>query len=544
MEYGADLGDKIIDFSSKNPEEAKQIFANYGKVVGLANIAFKNINTLFEANKSDIQFTEQAYENLLRQAKNLLLASCDIETKGSSIMPVYGKFAEMTNLQECHGLFKEIISDVEKFNSLPKDMDTFANEGINMIDRYLFDNKNFDLILSKEVQLLLIGEELPQDLKDKLSNFNVNVQNIDAHNYQDVINALLRSNALGLMFDSRKLTKEEKDNIFYAYEGLFQEYGGIKRQIQTVELDPENPSPPINESVMPFSFGISAGTDLIEEKILTLKDLLIAQESPDFLKSDFIAEKIKYVHDVEKFDLRSIEQKTTDTTLSLHNLEDTFSNYEKKFKRKINKVIEFGIGYGRLSLPLIKEGIDVVGVDVSERNLDLLSSSYQHMAGSRKGHLTIVKANFADKFFWIPGQIGDLPDCVTIMWHTFNFSGSPSDQLWALRNANKHIKKDGLLVIEVPDRNFGEYRDALADYYKKHPDVLPGTIEDAPPKKGSQITSEEEGTVVPRYFPGRDELRRLIEQAGFKDVNLKTYFVRDAAGRPVIKELLYTAIKA
>lgn len=100
-------------------------------------------------------------------------------------------------------------------------------------------------------------------------------------------------------------------------------------------------------------------------------------------------------------------------------------------------VLELGVGTGRIAIPLARRGIRVVGLEASRRMLDVLR-------GKEGGDLVeAVKGNFSDF---------DLNEQFSVVFMSCNtLYALPSQDLQAacLRCAARHLKDDGLLVVEV-----------------------------------------------------------------------------------------------
>jgi len=103
-----------------------------------------------------------------------------------------------------------------------------------------------------------------------------------------------------------------------------------------------------------------------------------------------------------------------------------------------------------------------------------------------------------------------------------------------------------VIMIEIPDRNFGLYSQAIRQFEEKTEGKYPfGTVVDAPATHGGASDQESEIS-APRYFPGTKELYDLLAEVGFGNAYNETYFVRTqtADGKTgLIKEDLFVAEK-
>lgn len=105
-------------------------------------------------------------------------------------------------------------------------------------------------------------------------------------------------------------------------------------------------------------------------------------------------------------------------------------------------ILELGCGTGRVLQPLVAAGHTVTGVDISPALLNLARAKTRDMQ-----HATRLTVHQADL------RTFDLPD------HTFAFAfctsntlmhlGTQTDQLAVLRNAHRHLRPGGFLLIDL-----------------------------------------------------------------------------------------------
>ncbi len=123
-------------------------------------------------------------------------------------------------------------------------------------------------------------------------------------------------------------------------------------------------------------------------------------------------------------------------------------------------VLEMGCGTGRVALAMAKAGIDVVGIDISPRMVDV---------ATRKAKA----ANLGDKAHF---QVGDMLDAhaegefglVTFPYRSFQSMLTVEDQKEALQNASAHLKPGGMLMLDVfvPDiEQLGNQRDEAVPFH-------------------------------------------------------------------------------
>lgn len=101
------------------------------------------------------------------------------------------------------------------------------------------------------------------------------------------------------------------------------------------------------------------------------------------------------------------------------------------------RVLEFGVGTGRLAIPLAARGVEVHGVDNSERMLAVLRS--KPAAAAIKTYLGDVTTIRIPESFQL----------VFIAFSTIYLMGSQQAQVECFRNAARHLPAGGRFLLEV-----------------------------------------------------------------------------------------------
>ena len=116
-------------------------------------------------------------------------------------------------------------------------------------------------------------------------------------------------------------------------------------------------------------------------------------------------------------------------------------SYLKKFLRKKQKILDLACGYGRFTIPLAKQGYTIQGIDISPNLI-------------AKAKRTAKNEGLNLKF-----QIGDmrkLPydndsfDSIICMWSAFIELSKEKDQIKALKEMLRILKKGGFAFLEMP----------------------------------------------------------------------------------------------
>ncbi len=101
------------------------------------------------------------------------------------------------------------------------------------------------------------------------------------------------------------------------------------------------------------------------------------------------------------------------------------------------RALEFGIGTGRIALPLQERGVSVDGIDFSAAMLSRLKA--------KPGAETIeaLEGDFATT------AMGDTYDLVFLVFNTINNLTTQAEQVACFENAARHLVSGGYFVIEV-----------------------------------------------------------------------------------------------
>lgn len=121
-------------------------------------------------------------------------------------------------------------------------------------------------------------------------------------------------------------------------------------------------------------------------------------------------------------------------------LEEDLALYEQFARRGETPCLELGVGTGRVALPLVGQGIRVVGLDASPFMLARLRSSLDADAASR---MRLVDGDMRDF------DLGERFDLVYCALNTFEHLLSTEDQLATLRCVARHLTPGGLFVFQL-----------------------------------------------------------------------------------------------
>jgi SAM-dependent methyltransferase len=125
-------------------------------------------------------------------------------------------------------------------------------------------------------------------------------------------------------------------------------------------------------------------------------------------------------------------------------------HYRRLALRLRGPVLELGCGSGRIALPLIKEGIDVVGIDLSADMLARGAERYRSVAGASKGRLHLVQADL--RRFALARRF----PLVICAFNTFMHLYEIDDIQAALQRVREHLAPGGTFALDVlnPDLKY------------------------------------------------------------------------------------------
>lgn len=111
--------------------------------------------------------------------------------------------------------------------------------------------------------------------------------------------------------------------------------------------------------------------------------------------------------------------------------------YKKEAKKAGGKVLEIGCGTGRIYLELLKEGVDVHGIDISQSMLDELKRKAKGLALEPKVSLGDMR-NF---------RLNERFALIIVPFRSFLYNLTSEDQLKSLKNFKRHLLKGGRLIL-------------------------------------------------------------------------------------------------
>lgn len=127
----------------------------------------------------------------------------------------------------------------------------------------------------------------------------------------------------------------------------------------------------------------------------------------------------------------------------IHDYADDIPLYTEFAKAARGLVLECGVGTGRLTIPLAKAGINIVGIDVNERMLTIARAKLAKEPPNVQKRVKLVKADMRNF------KLKEKFSLVIIPFNTFLHMLSVEDQEATLTSIRQHLLPKGLLIISV-----------------------------------------------------------------------------------------------
>ena len=133
--------------------------------------------------------------------------------------------------------------------------------------------------------------------------------------------------------------------------------------------------------------------------------------------------------------------------LIYHHVRDGVDNkfYLDKISEAKGRVLEAGVGTGRLFIDALSSGADIYGIDISPAMLEVLSHKLPGEQHKRFSLQNIIDFHFDDKF-----------DLIIAPFRVFMHLIDKEDQLKALNNVFHYLNPGGNFIFDafVPDLNY------------------------------------------------------------------------------------------
>jgi ubiquinone/menaquinone biosynthesis C-methylase UbiE len=207
-----------------------------------------------------------------------------------------------------------------------------------------------------------------------------------------------------------------------------------------------------------------------------------------------------------------------------HNMRDAVDNeyFQNEIQRSGGKILEIGVGTGRLFINALNQGADIHGLDISESMLEILYKKLQRDQHYRISQQNIINFSFDFKFNLIIAPF-------RVIMHLLNIE----EQIKAIDNVYNHLNSNGRFIFDafIPDLNQlikginnqmdfeGEYDSGqkIRRFVSTSPNLINQTIQ-----VNFHLEWEEKNElkhddwILPLRFFFRYELEHLLERTKFE----------------------------
>jgi SAM-dependent methyltransferase len=211
-----------------------------------------------------------------------------------------------------------------------------------------------------------------------------------------------------------------------------------------------------------------------------------------------------------------------------HNVRDSVDSeyFLNEISSTKGKILEVGVGTGRLFMNSLNRGADIYGLDISESMLEVLKKKLQKDQFERISLQNIIDFRFDFKFDLVIAPF-------RVMMHLLN----KEEQLKAINNVYDHLNKGGRFIFDVfvpdPDylkKGFDNFTDFEGEFEKgkkvkrvvsSFPDLINQIITvnfHLEWDEDDKVKSED--WTAPLRFFFRYELEHLIERSKFKEYKI------------------------
>lgn len=375
MENGGS-GDKVLELSEKlKPKEARQVYEAYRAVTTEAEIALRTIREVTKNLKGAELFDDTLFDNLLQHAKNLLNASHEVATTGKSIFPFKGKFLDMDSQAHVLGAMRQVAADLARFNAVTTDLESFKNQGIKILDRYIFDTKNMEALkqVSLDFEIYRSDEATVKGVFDRVGvtgQKSVRSMRDLGFTIQKEIDP--QKVYLFCLDRHEELTWLHHNDL----QSFFRQYLGKQgkgEELPTVIVYARTGLPLYEKASYP-GFLFADSEDELAQAIYTAKDIRAAgRQRLEFMKAESLTKSQEKLYD--NSDLREWENKTADTLQSLKHLLTALAHTKAgSYGHAPRTILDIGTGEGRISTLLTMLGKKVIGLDISQTQLNKVTT--------------------------------------------------------------------------------------------------------------------------------------------------------------------------
>jgi len=146
----------------------------------------------------------------------------------------------------------------------------------------------------------------------------------------------------------------------------------------------------------------------------------------------------------------------------IYDFADDIPLYEEYAKKIGGTVLECGVGTGRVAIPLAKAGINIVGIDLNQKMLEIAREKLAKEPAEVQKRVKLVKADMRNF------RLKERFSLATIPFNAFLHMLTVEDQEATLRSIHNHLKPNGRLIIHVFNPDLTRLQNVLRLEKTKH----------------------------------------------------------------------------
>lgn len=143
---------------------------------------------------------------------------------------------------------------------------------------------------------------------------------------------------------------------------------------------------------------------------------------------------------------------------------DDIQMYRELAGMRGKKLLELGIGTGRVGLELACEGFDVTGIELSDKMLHLAKKK----AAGRKINIRLIRGDMRNF------ELDEKFDLIYITYNSILHLLKDEEVTRLLECVKKHLKKEGAFLIDVYNPALGVVQSAEEYFFREFPDPESG----------------------------------------------------------------------
>ncbi|AOA59829.1 class I SAM-dependent methyltransferase [Acinetobacter larvae] len=198
--------------------------------------------------------------------------------------------------------------------------------------------------------------------------------------------------------------------------------------------------------------------------------------------------------------------------------------YAQRLQGINGKILEAGVGTGRILIPLLQQGLDVLGFDYSKQMLDYCQ---KNLASQQLAQDCVQQFSFTDFDY------NDVFDAIIVPTGTILLLQHAQDFTEFLQRSYQHLADQGRLIFDIFfQHNFQVGHTTTRTFHTENNDLITLQITQSAIDYVQQTTTthhryekwrdqqiiQSEFEIFSLHWYGIAELKQLLSQAGFSDI--------------------------